>query len=192
MLANDSLYHDQTIFDQFVGWSRQCCAQALPEDRDRRWGSLFLGFSLLLSGIATYFLISTLFADSASSAGAHLISALLMVFAIRFFLSNGEQMLTPARINTPPTLAPTSQSPTRTPAVADKTTHAKLFFRTLRKAGINVKIARAIFTGGIKCAEDLDGKTDAELLAIRGVGPATVRKLRASVHLISSSSSISR
>jgi len=34
-------------------------------------------------------------------------------------------------------------------------------------------------TGGVRSAERVRAMTDEELLAIRGVGPATVRKLRA-------------
>ncbi|MGD8673060.1 MAG: helix-hairpin-helix domain-containing protein [Thiogranum sp.] len=53
------------------------------------------------------------------------------------------------------------------------------FFAGVRAAGVNVAIAKALFTAGIRSPQQLMAASDRRLVAIRGVGPATVRKLRA-------------
>ncbi len=52
------------------------------------------------------------------------------------------------------------------------------FFSGVRAAGINVAIAKALFGAGIRSPRHLMQASDEQLFAIRGVGPATVRKLR--------------
>lgn len=52
------------------------------------------------------------------------------------------------------------------------------FFAGVREAGVNVTIARALFAAGIRSPRQLQQASDAQLAAIRGVGPATVCKLR--------------
>ena len=52
------------------------------------------------------------------------------------------------------------------------------FFSGVRAAGVNVTIARALFSAGIRTPRQLCHASDERLLKIRGVGPATVRKLR--------------
>ena len=53
------------------------------------------------------------------------------------------------------------------------------FFSGVRAAGINVAIAKALFGAGIRSPQHLLQARDEQLFAIHGVGPATVRKLRA-------------
>ena len=53
------------------------------------------------------------------------------------------------------------------------------FFAGVRAAGVNVTIAKALFTAGVRTSQHLNRIGDSELYAIHGVGPATVRKLRA-------------
>jgi hypothetical protein len=53
------------------------------------------------------------------------------------------------------------------------------FFAGVRDAGVNVSIARALFAAGIRSPQQLRHASDGRLEAIHGVGPATVRKLRA-------------
>ncbi|HHH43290.1 MAG TPA: helix-hairpin-helix domain-containing protein [Gammaproteobacteria bacterium] len=52
------------------------------------------------------------------------------------------------------------------------------FFAGVRAAGVNVTIARTLFAAGIRSVDRLCTISDRQLQAIRGVGPATVRKLR--------------
>ncbi len=53
------------------------------------------------------------------------------------------------------------------------------FFTGVRAAGVNVAIAKALFAAGVRTAQHLNDTEDSDLYGIRGVGPATVRKLRA-------------
>jgi len=52
------------------------------------------------------------------------------------------------------------------------------FFTGVRAAGVNVAIAKALFAAGVRTAQHLNHTEDSDLYSIRGVGPATVRKLR--------------
>jgi len=53
------------------------------------------------------------------------------------------------------------------------------FFAGVRAAGVNVAIAKALFAAGVRSAQLLSATEDSYLYGIHGVGPATVRKLRA-------------
>ena len=53
------------------------------------------------------------------------------------------------------------------------------FFAGVRAAGVNVAIAKALFTAGVRTVRHLNNTEDSALYGIHGVGPATVRKLRA-------------
>jgi hypothetical protein len=53
------------------------------------------------------------------------------------------------------------------------------FFTGVRAAGVNVTIAKALFAAGVRSAQHLSRTEDCHLYGIHGVGPATVRKLRA-------------
>ncbi len=52
------------------------------------------------------------------------------------------------------------------------------FFAGVRAAGVNVAIARALFSAGVRTPQQLCATSDRRLLMIHGVGSATVRKLR--------------
>jgi hypothetical protein len=52
------------------------------------------------------------------------------------------------------------------------------FFAAVRKAGVSVTIAKALFAAGVRSAHHLRAVDDKQLLAIKGVGAATVRRLR--------------
>jgi len=53
------------------------------------------------------------------------------------------------------------------------------FFAGVRAAGVNVAIAKALFAAGVRSAQVLNRAEDSYLYGIHGVGPVTVRKLRA-------------
>ena len=53
------------------------------------------------------------------------------------------------------------------------------FFAGVRAAGVNVAVAKALFGAGIRSPRHLLKARDRQLRSIRGIGPATVRKLRA-------------
>lgn len=52
------------------------------------------------------------------------------------------------------------------------------FFTGVRAAGVNVAIAQALFSAGVRTPRQLCAASDEKLLAIHGVGSVTVRKLR--------------
>jgi len=53
------------------------------------------------------------------------------------------------------------------------------FFAGVRAAGVSVTIAKSLFAAGMRSADRLHAARDGQLRRIHGVGPATVRKLRA-------------
>jgi hypothetical protein len=67
------------------------------------------------------------------------------------------------------------------PVAAGETVSAdeETFIASLRSAGVNATIARTLFAAGIQSRQQLMHASDRQLVTIRGVGPATVRKLRA-------------
>jgi hypothetical protein len=89
----------------------------------------------------------------------------------------------------PASALPVKHSHPRQSRVVKKADHCKVpstpsrkdvlaFFAGVRAAGVNVTIARALFSAGVRTPRQLCAASDERLLEIRGVGPATVRKLR--------------
>ena len=79
--------------------------------------------------------------------------------------------------------APVSPARTRQPAgrkasASPSREDVQAFFSGVRAAGVNVTIARALFVAGVRTPQQLCRASDRRLLAIRGVGPVTVGKLR--------------
>jgi len=72
----------------------------------------------------------------------------------------------------------TLQSDTRNAPVVPSREVIQAFFSGVRAAGVNVTIARVLFSAGVRTPRQLCCASDDHLLAIRGIGPATVRKLR--------------
>lgn len=61
--------------------------------------------------------------------------------------------------------------------VADDS-ESKRFLLALRAIGVSVGVARSLSAAGIRCTRQLRATPDADLLRVRGVGPATLRRLR--------------
>ena len=57
-------------------------------------------------------------------------------------------------------------------------TDPKHFFRAVKDAGINVRIARTLYNAGFRSGDQVRDCNDQRLLAIDGIGHATLRKLR--------------
>lgn len=83
-----------------------------------------------------------------------------------------------------------AQSPVRAPAEAVVPSRSRpasslsaaerrAYLTGLRQAGVNLRIARALVSAGYVTGDRVQRTSDAEILAIRGVGPATLRKIRA-------------
>lgn len=81
-------------------------------------------------------------------------------------------------------VAPRADSPVATsarkrPQSRVQSESLRAFFAGVRDAGVNVSIAKALFIAGIRSPAHLRAASDQMLLSIHGVGPATVRRLRA-------------
>lgn len=180
MLNQDHLYHDATLFDQLGTWTRQQLQQRLPANTHHRWGLGFYLFGLLLGAAAMILVLRIANIElSGNAVLAHLIAAGLMFASGQYFMQSGRGALRPAARNraTAAPAKPLHPAPQPAePAASAPTSQA--FLAEIRAAGVNVRIARALYTAGVRSPALLIGATDDQLLAIRGVGPATVRKLR--------------
>ena len=176
-MHQDPLYHDRTLFDQFQAWCLETLAARLPRRAEERWGILLVGTGLLLGVVASGLVLQAALAGAWPQVVARLAGAAgLLALAHRLLLTGIQALRRPLRRRRlRPRLHISSPVERRNPRNAD----ARAFFERLRAAGVNVRIARALVTGGVRSAERVRAMTDEELLAIRGVGPATVRKLRA-------------
>ena len=174
-MQRDNLYQDQTLFDHLQARCMEVIEKHLPRRAEERWGlalwALGLGFGLLAAGM----LLSALLAELAwNQTWARLGAAGgFTVIAWRLLTAGEAAMRRPVRKRRRRQTAPRVER--RNPRNAE----ARAFFERLRAAGVNVRIARALVAGGVRSPEQVRAMSDEELLAIRGVGPATVRKLRA-------------
>ena len=74
--------------------------------------------------------------------------------------------------------SPARQAPVPVKQIPRGRDDIQTFFAGVRAAGVNVAIARALFSAGVRTPRQLCAASDERLLAIHGVGSATVRKLR--------------
>lgn len=189
----DDLYHDRTWFDALGDWLMQRARRLLPRNRARLWTTGFALFASLCvawaAGLATQ---AVLFEAAWNQRAAELLAAGLLLVAARHFLAVTGLSARPARklVTRPAEQAAAIPVTTQTPAPrradarpqaapsAADNRGAQVFFRALREAGINVRIAQALYAGGFRSAAQVRACSDAQLLATPGVGQATLRKLR--------------
>ncbi len=177
-MQRQNLYQETTLFDQLREWLFEAIRQRLPRKREAQWGMSLMGAGFCLGASALVLVFHIAFAGLVWNQylAQGVAAAGLCVAAWRLLLAGEQALRRPVRRVgqwrrrhvTPPVER-------RDPRNAE----ARAFFERLRAAGVNVRIARALVTGGVRSAERVRAMTDEELLAIRGVGPATVRKLRA-------------
>ena len=155
-------WREPTWFDRGAAWLRRRLRERLGIDP---WsaGLAAFGTLYLVLGLGSW-LVGL--AQGASPWTAALTALLLVVLAVRF-LSELAIRLAPRPL---PRLQPAASG---SPDLA--------FWKALRRAGVNVRIARALHAGGIRDREDVRRRSDAELLAIPGVGRRTLARLRAVV-----------
>lgn len=189
----DDLYHDRTWFDALGDWLMQRARRLVPRNRARLWTTGFALFASLCvawaAGLATH---AVLFEAAWNQRAAELLAAGLLLIAARHFLAVTGLSARPARklVIRPAEPAPAApvgmqaSAPRRTdprpqvvPAAAESQ-DPQAFFRALRAAGINVRIAQALHAAGFRSAAQVRTCSDAQLLATPGVGQATLRKLR--------------
>lgn len=85
----------------------------------------------------------------------------------------------PADVQSPAQTQPQTETPTPVQTAAAEDSSARSdFFRAVKAAGINVRIARALYAAGFRSADQVQQASDADLLAAHGIGKATLRKLR--------------
>jgi len=75
--------------------------------------------------------------------------------------------------------SPVAPSAQKRPKPRAQSESLRAFFTGVRDAGVNVSIAKALFIAGIRSPGHLRAASDQMLVSIPGVGPATVRRLRA-------------
>ena len=201
MMELHSSYRQPTIYDQlWLALARGLRCPAWLQGR-RAWGWAFGLLSLLFGVIGAAFLLNALAPGEGGSALASLGSALLSLGVFRHFVRCAQPLLqaqthrraAPARVverAARPVVVPgVAQTATRLPADAlampgvrpsgQAAAERRAFLAGLRDAGVNVGIARALVAAGYLSGAAVRRASDAEILAIRGVGPATLRKIRA-------------
>jgi hypothetical protein len=196
---SDELYQDPTWFDALGAWCLHHCRRCLPRQRAQLWTTGFTLFAALCvtwaAGLATHCVVYEL---PWNQCAAQLLAAGMLLIAARHFLVATEssargalprnklvtrsrepdkaqpQVVSRTRTRVAPVHGPRSPTPATVQAGADP----QLFFRAVKAAGINVRIARALYAAGFRNGEQVRACADAHLLAIPGIGPGTLRKLR--------------
>lgn len=202
-LPHDDMYYDRTWFDELGAWLLQTCRRYMPRSRGQLWStgfSLFAGLCVAwAAGLATH---SVVFDVTPNECLAQMLAAMLLLAAARHFLAATGMSATSAlprsklisRTDVAPQL--TARAQVQTKAVATPrnvstqssrqsshckslpATDPKKFFHDVKKAGINVRIARTLYSAGFRSGDQVRDCEDACLLAIDGIGQATLRKLR--------------
>jgi len=179
----DDCYADPTFFDRC-----QARIATLAEQCHRRlepylWGLAFHAFALACY-LALAIIVSDFAVAGTSLAGVAGVRSLATMIGVAMALSGGIHFQRAARQAWPAaTVAVTpvlARSRGRTERRGDpvRREQARVFLDAVRASGVNVKIARALFLAGIRSTDKLGRTSDDALLAIPGVGPATVLRLR--------------
>lgn len=188
-MHHDDLYYDRTWFDALGDWLGRRIGRLMPRQRARLWSAGFAGLAAVCvawaAGLATQ---AVLFEQPGNQRVAELLAAALLLVAARHFLDvTGlaaaaalaahkplARTAVPAAVRGP---VPTRATDER-PAPVDRAAADPSFYRALRAAGINVRIAQSLHAAGLRSAAQVRQCSDAQLLATPGIGRATLRKLR--------------
>lgn len=202
-MGEDDFYADPTVFDQWQYETGNWCCSRIEMLRPYAWLTSFavLGLIFLCTalGVCLHALQSSLAADieplwnQLLAQGVTVVMALIAahslfrqaVHAWPDYIQLPDWMARIARLFRPQQAA--RPGLVRAPAEAQKPSAnvavnrqaVQEFFSGVRAAGINVAIAKALFAAGVRSAYHLSRAPDHYLHSIHGVGPATVRKLRA-------------
>ena len=206
---HDDWYHDRTWFDALGDWLAQHAQRWRPRQPARLWSVGFALFAALCvawaAALATQCVLTEL---PPNMCLAQWCAAALLLVAARHFLavtgmSAASTIDEEQRIKTGVARARSAESPMRAanmaPANASSGSQAKepeqgvgevpqQFFRAVKAAGINVRIAYALYAAGFRTAEQVRIAEDKALLAAPGIGPVTLRKLRAQFGRLAGSS----
>ena len=196
MMELHSSYRQATIFDQlWLALARSLRRPAWLQGR-RAWGWAFGLLAGLFGVIGAAFLLDALAPTAGNSALASLGSALLSLGVFRHFARcalpllqphGARHRVVPARpVPVPGVVRPTAGVPAAAatsnrirPVSTLSAAERRAYLAGLRCAGVNVSIARALVSAGYLSAAAVERASDAQILAVRGVGPATLKKIRA-------------
>ncbi len=183
MMSTDDYYSDPTFFDRWHALLLAAAGRYHRRIQPYLWGLVFHGLAL-----ACYLALAIVVADfavaGAAVTGAAAAHSLAATIAASMALSGGIIFQRAARRAWPMAAghgkAPATARPARRERRVDpaRREQARVFLEALREAGVNVSVARALFCAGIRSTGKLSRTADSELLAIRGVGPATVARLQ--------------
>jgi hypothetical protein len=195
-----SSYRQTTVFDQLWLALLRGLRHTTRLQGRRTWGWTFGLLALLFGVIGAAFLLNALDPGPGQSALASLGSALLALGVFRHFARCALPLLRPHGARRPapqaravvrrrsPALevAPAAASrakvvaqPRERPAPSPSAAERRAYLAGLRAAGVNIRSARALVSAGYLSGTALQHASDTEILAIRGVGPATLKKIRA-------------
>ncbi len=198
-ISHDDMYHDRTWFDELGAWLLLFCQRHVPRSRGQLWSTGFTLFAGLCVAWAAGLVTHCIFYDVAINEylAQLLASALLLVAARHFLAATGmsassalaRHKLIRRTRSVPQSAAVQVQartSVTSSPRVPDgrskpalkSATDPKEFFRAVKNAGINVRIARSLYAAGFRSGEQVRECKDAHLLGVDGIGHATLHKLR--------------
>jgi len=182
MSYNHEYYADPTLFDQW---------QALLAGRVRRlyrrgspyfWGWGFAAVASLCYLSVALIVAKIAVAGAGVAAAAAWPQSLASTLGVVMALGGGVFFQRLARAALPaggrqPVRATAGHRQQAAAATPDHR-QVQVFFREVRAAGVNVTIARALFAAGVRTVDQVRRCRDEQLMKIRGVGPATVRRLR--------------
>lgn len=195
----DNLYQDRTWFDELGERLMQQIMLRLPRADGRLWTTGFALFACVCvawaAGLATHCVVFEL---SWNQSVAQLLAALMLLVAARHFLAatglsaastraerklirraQRRPVVIERRIEAPQAVAVNADVSAPQPSAPVQPKESpKAFFREVKAAGINVRIARALYSAGFHSAQQVRESSDAKLLAAPGVGKGTLRKLR--------------
>lgn len=200
---HDELYQDPTWFDALGAWCLQHCRRCLPRQRAYLWTSGFALFASLCvawaAGLATHCVVYDI---PFNQCVAQLLAAGMLLASARHFLAATgssargalprHKLVTRSRETVESQSASVSRTAARAytgvasaperraqpPMAEQDSPDPQQFFRAVKAAGINVRIARALYAAGFRSGEQVRACEDARLLAVSGIGQATLRKLR--------------
>lgn len=200
-MSEHEFYADPTVFDLWHDRAGGWLAVRLARLRPYGWSLLFCGLGVLMFAIALSVLsvsvslrLTTDVGPTWNQSAAQWLTVLMALLSCHGLLQQALRAW-PAERPVPLRLRrlaagcgyvlPRAQAgasvaePPRGAAAQVAAREIRTFFAGVRAAGVNVAIAKALFAAGIRSVAQLREADDAQLLQIHGVGPATVRRLRA-------------
>ena len=206
-MQDHEFYADPTVFDYWQGrasdWFCRRSRTLCPYGWTLAFAAMAALFALTAVGVFSWSLVSRLQGLAAwNQSMAQVITIMMALLACQAMLQQALQswpagIVMPRRLRrvirlcgweVPATALPVKPGHQTRQRVHQSNVHKapvepsrqaiQAFFSGVRAAGVNVTMARALFSAGVRTPRQLRRASDEHLLKIRGIGPATVRKLR--------------